>query len=90
MPPLATGNVANNAADAQPNVVTNQRQNAGAQPPLAQANHTEGSQRRRIRDEVEIALRANYNRDHEVPDTLDANNPIQATELRNMLDQELL
>jgi hypothetical protein len=43
MPPLATGNVANNAADAQPNVVTNQRQNAGAQPPLAQANHTEGS-----------------------------------------------
>jgi hypothetical protein len=30
---------------------------------------------------VEIAHRANYDRDHGVPDLLDANNPIQATEL---------
>jgi hypothetical protein len=55
-----------------------------------QANHAEGSQRQRIRDEVEIAGRANYDRGHGVPDTLDAHNPIQATELRNMHDQELL
>jgi hypothetical protein len=55
-----------------------------------QAKHAEGSQRRRIRDEVEIARRANYDRDHGVSDALDANNPIQATELRNMHDQELL
>jgi hypothetical protein len=82
----ATGNVANNAANAAANL----RQNAGAQPPPVQANHTEGSQRRRIRDEVEIAQRANYDREHGVPDALDAGNPIQATELRNMHDQELL
>jgi hypothetical protein len=30
---------------------------------------------------VEIARHANYDRDHGVPDTLDANNLIQATEL---------
>jgi hypothetical protein len=39
---------------------------------------------------MEIARRANYDRDHEVPNTLDANNPIQATKLRNMHDQDLL
>jgi hypothetical protein len=39
---------------------------------------------------VEIARRANYDRDHGVLDTLDAHNPIQATELRNMHDQDLL
>jgi hypothetical protein len=43
-----------------------------------------------MRDKVEIARRANYDRDHGVPDALDAHNPIQATELRNMHDQELL
>jgi hypothetical protein len=87
------GNVATNAgnaANAQANAAVNPRQNAGAQPSPVQANHTEGSQRRRIRDEVEITRRANYDRDHGVPDALDANNPIQAIELRNMHDQELL
>jgi hypothetical protein len=39
---------------------------------------------------VDITRRANYDREHGVPDALDANNPIQATELRNMHDQELL
>jgi hypothetical protein len=39
---------------------------------------------------VEIVWRANYDRDHGVPDALDAHNPIQAIELRNMHDQELL
>jgi hypothetical protein len=90
----AAGNVANNAANApakaQANVAANPRQNAGAQPPPMQANHAEGSLCRRIRDEVEIERRANYDRDHGVPDALDANNPIQATELHNMHDQELL
>jgi hypothetical protein len=43
-----------------------------------------------MRDEVEIARRANYDREHGVPDGLDANNPIQATDLRIMHDQELL
>jgi hypothetical protein len=87
------GNVANNVANAantQANVVANPRQNAGAQPPPVQANHTEGSQCRRIRDEVEIARSANYDCDHGVPDALDTNNPIQATEPRNLHDQELL
>jgi hypothetical protein len=42
------------------------------------------------RDEVEIARHANYDRDHGVPDPLDANNPVQLTELRQMHDQELL
>jgi hypothetical protein len=52
-----------------------------------QANHAEGSQCRLIRDEVEIARRANYDRNHGVPNALDAHNPIQATDLRNMHDQ---
>jgi hypothetical protein len=89
----AAGNVINNAANAasaQPNVTANQGQNAGAQPPPAQANHAEGSQRRHVRDEVEITRRANYDHDLGVPDALDANNPVQATKLRNMDDQELL
>jgi hypothetical protein len=55
-----------------------------------QANRAEGSQRQRIRDEVEIARHANYDCDHGVPDALDANNPIQSTELQHMHDQELL
>jgi hypothetical protein len=87
------GNVANNVANvagAQANAAANPGQNAGAQPPPVQANRVEGSQRRRIRYEVEIARRANYDRDHGVPDALDANNPIHAMELRNMHDQELL
>jgi hypothetical protein len=91
-PANAAGNIANNAANAS-NVqgnAANPRQNAGVQPLPMQANRAEGSQRQRIRDEVEIARRANYNRDHGVPDALDANNPIQATELRHMHDQELL
>jgi hypothetical protein len=87
------GNIGNNTTNvvgAQPNVTTNPRQNAGAQPPPAQANHAECSQRRRKRDKVEIARRANYDRDHGVPNPLNANNPIQATKLRQMHDQELL
>jgi hypothetical protein len=86
------GNAANNAANAanaQGNTATNPRQNAGAQPPLVQANHAEGSQRQCIRDEVEIARRANYDHDHGVPYALDAHNPLKATELRNMHGQEL-
>jgi hypothetical protein len=54
----AAGNVINNAANVvniQGNVAPNPRHNAGAQPPLVQANRAEGSQRHRIRDEVEIA-----------------------------------
>jgi hypothetical protein len=89
----AAGNVANNAANAagtQPKVTANPRQKAGAQHPPVQANHAEGSQCRRVRDEVEIARRANYDHDRGFPDPLDANNPIQATELRHMHDQELL
>jgi hypothetical protein len=89
----ATANVANNTANAanvQGNATANLRQNAGAQPPPVQANRAEGSQRQRIRDEVEIARCANYDRDHGVPNALDANNPIQAIELRHMHDQELL
>jgi hypothetical protein len=92
-PTNATGNVINNAANAaniQANVAPNPRHNAGAQPPLVQANCAEGSQRHRIRDEVKIARRANYDREHGVPDSLDANNPIQATDLWIMHDQELL
>jgi hypothetical protein len=89
----AAGNIINNAANAantQANATANPRQNTEAQPPLVKANHAEGSQRRCIRDELEIARRANYDCDHGVPDALDANNPIQATELWNMHDQELL
>jgi hypothetical protein len=92
-PANAAGNAANNAANAaniQGNPAPNTRRNAGAQPPPVQADHAEGSRRHRIRDEVEIARRANYDREHGVPDPLDANNPIQATELRIMHDQELL
>jgi hypothetical protein len=79
------GNVVNTAANVihvQGNLAPNPRHNAGAQPTLVQANLAEGSQRHRVRDEVEIARRANYNREHGVPDPLDANNPIQATELQ--------
>jgi hypothetical protein len=59
----AAGNIANtaaNAANVQANVAPNPRHNAGASPPLVQANRFEGSQRHRIRDEVEIARCANY------------------------------
>jgi hypothetical protein len=89
----ATGNVTNNAANAanvQTNAVANPRQNAGTQPPPVQANHAEGSQHQRVRDKVDITRCANYDRDHGVPDALNANKPIQATELWNMHDQELL
>jgi hypothetical protein len=92
-PANAAGNVANNAAHAtniQGNIVTNTGQNAGAQPPPVQVNQAQGSQRQRIRDEVEIARCANYDSEHGVPDTLDANNPIQAADLQHMHDQELL
>jgi hypothetical protein len=87
------GYAANNAANAaniQGDPAPNPRHNAGAQPPPVQADRAEGSRRHRIRDEVEIAWRANYNREHGVPDALDANNPIQATDLQIMHDQELL
>jgi hypothetical protein len=89
----AAGNAANNAANAaniQGNAAPNPRHNAGAQPPPAQANCVEGSQCHRIRDEVQIARRANYDREHGVPDALDANNPIQVTDLQIMHKQELL
>jgi hypothetical protein len=89
----AAGNVANNTANStnvQGNAAANPRQNAGAQAPPVQANRAEGSHHQHIRDEVEIARSANYDRDHGVPDALDAHNPIQATELWNMHDQELL
>jgi hypothetical protein len=89
----AAGNAANNVANAaniQGDLAPNPRRNAGMQPPLVQADRAEGSRRHRIRDEVEIAQRANYNREHGVPDPLDANNPIQATNLQIMHDQELL
>jgi hypothetical protein len=88
-PANAAGNIVNNAANAanvQANVAPNPRHNAGAQPPLIQANRVEGSQRHRVRDEVEIARHVNYDREHGVPDALDANNPIQATDLRIMHD----
>jgi hypothetical protein len=86
----AAGNVAKNAANAanvQGNAAANPRQYAGDQSLSAQENYAEGSKRQRIRDEVEIARRANCDRDHAVPDALDAHNPIQAMELRNMHDQ---
>jgi hypothetical protein len=41
------------------------------------------------KDEVEIARRANYGCEHGIPSALDANNPIQATDLWIMHDQEL-
>jgi hypothetical protein len=94
-PVNAPGNTANNvtnnaanAANVQGNAAANLRPNGGAQPPPVQANRAEGSQY--IRDEVEIAWRTNYDRDHGVPDTPDANKPIQAKELQHMHDQELL
>jgi hypothetical protein len=83
-PVNAAGNIANNAANAanvQGNTIANPGHNAGAQPPLVRANRAEGSQRQRITDELEIARRANYDREHGVPDALDANNPIQAADL---------
>jgi hypothetical protein len=86
----AAGNIVNNAANVQANIAPNRRHNAGAQHPLVQANSAEVSQRHCIRDEVEIARRANYDREHGVPDTLDTNNPIQPTDLWIMRDQELL
>jgi hypothetical protein len=96
-PPNAPANVvgyaANNAANAaniQGNPPPNPRCNAGAQPPLVQADRAEGSRCHRIRDKVEIAQRANYDREHGVPNPLDTNNPIQAIDLRIMHDQELL
>jgi hypothetical protein len=49
------GNVVNNATTVvhvQGNAARNPRHNAGAQPPLVQANRVEGSQRHRVRDEV--------------------------------------
>jgi hypothetical protein len=61
-PENAAGNIINNAANVanvQANVALNPRHNAGAQPPLVQANRAEESQRHRIRDEVEITRRAN-------------------------------
>jgi hypothetical protein len=92
-PANATCNTTNNAANAaniQGDPAPNPRCNAGAQPPLVQADHAEGSRRHRIRDEDEIARHANYDREHGVHDRLGANNPIQATDLRIMHDQELL
>jgi hypothetical protein len=92
-PTNAVGNVVNNAANAaniQGNVAPNPRHNAGAQTPPVLAHRVEGSQRHRIRDVVEIARCANYDREHGVRDTLDADKPIQATDLRIMHDQELL
>jgi hypothetical protein len=83
--PANAGNAANNAANAaniQGNPAPNPRCNARDQPPPVQPDHAERSWRHRIRDEVEIAPRANYD--------CDANNPIKATDLRIMHDQELL
>jgi hypothetical protein len=92
-PANTAGDVANNAANAaniQGNAVANAGQNAGAQPPPIHANHAEGSQHQHIRDEVEIARRAKYDREHVVPDALDANNTVQAADLQHMHDQQLL
>jgi hypothetical protein len=83
-PANAAVNIVNNIANAaniQGNAGPNPRHNAGAQPPPVQGNCAEGSQHHRIRDKVEIAWRANYNCEHGVPDALDANNPVQATDL---------
>jgi hypothetical protein len=92
-PANAAGYAANNAANAaniQRDPAPNPRRNARAQPPPVQPDRVEGSRRHRIRDEVEIAWRANYDLEHGVPDALDANNPMQPTDLRIMHDQELL
>jgi hypothetical protein len=72
------GNVVNNTANAdniQGNTTLNPRHSAGAQPPPVQVNRAEGSQCHRIRDEVEIGRRANYDREHGIPDAPDANKP---------------
>jgi hypothetical protein len=92
-PANVVGNAVNNAANAtniQGDATPNPRHNAGAQPPPVHANRAEGSQCHRIRDEVEIGRRAKYDREHGVPDALDANNPVQAADIRYMHDQELL
>jgi hypothetical protein len=92
-PANAAGNAANNAANAaniQGDPAPNPRCNTGAQPPPIQADRAEGSRRHCIRDEVETARRANYDREHRVLDALNANNPIQASDLQIMHDQELL
>jgi hypothetical protein len=86
-PAANAGNAANNAANAaniQGNPAPNPRRNAGAQPPPVQPDHAKGIRRHRIRDEVEIDGRANYDLEHGALD------PIQATDLRIMHDQELL
>jgi hypothetical protein len=88
--PANAANNAANAANIQGNPAPNPRRNAEAQSPPIQADRVEGSRRHRIRDEVKIAQHANYDREHGVPDVLDANNPIQATDLWIMHDQELL
>jgi hypothetical protein len=62
-PANAANNVAN-AANIQRNPTPKPRHNVGAQPPPVQADRAEGSRRHRIRDEVEIARRANYDRVH--------------------------
>jgi hypothetical protein len=61
------GNVTNNVVHVQGNAASNPRHNAGAQPLLVQANRAEGSQRHRVRDEVEIARRINYDRERGGP-----------------------
>jgi hypothetical protein len=71
--PANVGNAAINAANTtniQGNPAPNPRRNAGAQPPPVQPDHAEGSQRHRIKDEVEIAQRANYDREHGAPSSL--------------------
>jgi hypothetical protein len=75
-PRNAQNNVANTTRAQQQNAAANVGQNAGAQPPPVQANCPQSSQRQRIRDEAEIARRANYGRGNGVPDPLDANHPI--------------
>jgi hypothetical protein len=86
-PAIVAGNVINNAANAanvQGNAAPNPRDNARAQPPPVMANRAEGSGCHRIRDEVEIARRAIYDREHGVPYAFDANNPIHTADLRIM------
>jgi hypothetical protein len=83
-PASTTGNITNNAANAaniQGNIVANLGQNAEAQPPPVQVNQAHGSKCQRIRDEVEIARRANYDQEHRVPDAFNANNSVQAADL---------
>ena len=63
------------------NAGANQQQGRGAQR-LNPAN------RRRERDKAEIARRAEYDRVHGPPGLLEANNPIQAADLRRQHDVE--